>query len=154
MQRKFVASDLEKCTGCQVCAYVCSAVKEKGFNPTLSRIRPLRIEPAFNMASACRLCDDPPCVTACPTKALSREEKTGIIRVDEDKCKGCGWCIETCEFGAIALHPVKRTVVICDLCGGDPKCISHCPREALYLATSEDKPHNNRKKTAKTRIVR
>jgi len=152
MQRKFVISDLEKCTGCQVCEYVCSAVKEKGFNPTISRIRTLRTEPSFNMASACRLCDDAPCVVACPTKALSKDEETGVIKVNEDKCKGCSWCIEKCEYGAIALHPVKGTVVICDLCGGDPKCISYCPREALHLATSEDAPHS-KMKIANKRMV-
>lgn len=153
MQRKYVASDIEKCTGCQVCTYICSAVKEKGFNPTLSRIRTLRVGPALSIASACRLCEDPPCITACPTKALSRDEKSGIILVAEDKCKGCGWCVEACDFGAIALHPKKKTVIICDLCGGDPKCISYCPREALYLATSDDKPRI-RKKIAKTCVAK
>ena len=154
MQPKFVFSDLEECTGCQICEYVCSAVKEKGFNPLLSRIRTMRIDPTFNIAVACRLCEDPPCVTACPTKALSREEETGIIRVEEDKCNGCAWCIETCDFGSIALHPDKKTVVICDLCDGDPKCISHCPREALYLATSEEASQKARKKIAKTDMPR
>ena len=154
MQPKFVVSDPEKCTGCQICEYVCSAVKEGGFNPLLSRIRSVRVELAFNKAAACRLCEDPPCVVACPKKALSRDEKTGIIRVEEDKCNACAWCIEKCEYGAIVLHPVKKTVVVCDLCDGDPKCISHCPTEALYLATSDEKPQKSRDKIDKTNIQR
>jgi carbon-monoxide dehydrogenase iron sulfur subunit len=153
MQRRFVVSDIEKCTGCKICEYVCSAVKEKGFNPSLSRIRTVRIEPTYNIAIACRLCEGPPCVAACPEKALSREEKTGIIRVKEDKCNGCGWCIEACEFGAIMLHPVKKGVVVCDLCDGDPKCVSYCPRGALSLLASEEISQEARKKKYRTRII-
>ncbi len=154
MEPRFVVSDTEKCTGCQICEYVCSAVKEKGFNPLLSRIRSVRVEPAFNTAVTCHLCEDPPCVRACPKKALSRDEKTGVIRVDEDKCIGCAWCIETCEFSAIVLHPVKKKVVVCDLCNGDPKCILHCPMEALHLATSEEISQESVKKIAKVSVKR
>ena len=146
MQRKFVVSDFELCTGCQICEYVCSAVKEGGFNPLLSRIRAVRIEPAFNISMACRLCEDPICVRSCPRKALSKDEKTGIIIVDEEKCNGCAWCIEACEFGSIALHPVKKTIIVCDICDGDPKCVSYCPTEALSLKTPEEISQKTRKK--------
>ena len=138
MQRKFVVSDPKICTGCRTCDYICSATKEKGFNPLLSRIRSIRIEPAFNMSIACRLCEDPICVKSCPRKALTKDEKTGIIQVDKDKCNGCAWCIESCEYGAITLHPDEKKVVICDLCNGDPKCVKYCPFEALMFATPED----------------
>jgi carbon-monoxide dehydrogenase iron sulfur subunit len=146
MQRKFVVSDSEKCIGCQICEYVCSAVKEKGFNPLLSRIRTVRIEPAFNISMACRLCEDPTCIKSCPRKALSKDEEKGLIILDEEKCNGCAWCIETCEFGAIALHFIKRTIIVCDLCDGDPKCISYCPTEALSLKTAEEISQKTRRK--------
>jgi carbon-monoxide dehydrogenase iron sulfur subunit len=146
MQRKFVVSDSERCIGCQICEYVCSAVKEGGFNPLLSRIRTVRIEPAFNISMACRLCEDPTCVKSCPRNALSKDEKTGIIILDEEKCNGCAWCIETCEFGAIALHSVKKTIIVCDLCDGDPKCLPYCPTEALSLKTPEEISQKTRKK--------
>ena len=152
MPRKFVVSDYEQCTGCQICEYVCSAVKEGGFNPLLSRIRTARIEPAFNISMACRLCDDPTCVKSCPRKALSKDEKTGTIMVDEDKCNGCAWCIETCEFGTIALHPVKKTIILCDVCDGDPKCIAYCPTEALSLKTPEEISQKTRKKAVMTLV--
>jgi Fe-S-cluster-containing dehydrogenase component len=82
---------------------VCSLTKENGFNPLLSRIRSIRIEPTYNISIACCLCEDPTCVKSCPRSALSKNEETGIIQVDEDKCNGCAWCIESCEFGAIIL---------------------------------------------------
>jgi len=152
MQRKFVVSDYEKCNGCQICEFVCSAVKEGGFNPLLSRIRTTRIEPAFNISMACRLCEDPTCVKSCPRKALSKDEETGKIIVDEEKCNGCAWCIETCEFGVIALHPVKKTIIVCDLCDGDPRCISYCATEALSLKTPEEISQQIRKKAIMTLV--
>jgi len=146
MPRRFVVSDSEQCIGCQICEYVCSAVKEGGFNPLLSRIRTVRVEPAFNMSMACRLCEDPTCVKSCPKKALSKDEKTGIIILDEEKCNGCAWCIEACEFGAIALHSAKKTMIVCDLCDGYPKCLPYCPTEALSLKTPEEISQKTRKK--------
>jgi len=145
--RKFVVSDSERCIGCRICEQVCSALKVGGFNPLLSCIRTVRIEPAFNISMACRLCEDPTCVKSCPRNALSKDEKTGIIKLDEAKCNGCKWCIETCEFGAIALNPVKKTIIVCDLCNGDPKCLSYCPTEALSLKTPEEISQTTRKKT-------
>ena len=146
MQRRFVVSDPEKCVGCRICDVVCALVKEKACNPLLSRIRSVRLEPAINMSIACCLCEDPMCVKSCPKNALYKDEKTGVIQVHEDKCDGCAWCIETCGFGAITLHPTKKTVVICDLCGGDPKCIQYCPTNALMFLTPEEISQKARKK--------
>ena len=153
MQRKFIVSDPEKCTGCGICELVCSAVKEKGFNPLLSRIRTVRVEPFINMAITCRLCEDPKCVKSCPRKALKIDEKTGVITVDEEECDGCCWCIQACEFGAITLHMNKKTVFICDLCGLDPKCIQYCPKEALELVTPEEIGQRMRKEAVKKLLV-
>ncbi|MDH5451682.1 MAG: 4Fe-4S dicluster domain-containing protein [Candidatus Bathyarchaeota archaeon] len=137
--KKFVSADPNKCVGCAVCEYTCSMVKEKTYNPTKSRIRAVRLNPFANLAVTCRLCEDPPCVAACPRDALTQSEETGIIMVDEDACNGCGWCIEACDYGAIMLHPETKVVYICDLCQdeGKPQCIEWCPEEALDLVTSD-----------------
>ena len=135
--KKFVSADPDKCVGCCVCEYACSYEKEKTFNPLKSRIRVVRLDTVVNLSVTCRLCEDAPCVTACPRDALTRSEETGIIMVDEDKCNGCGWCIEACDFGAIMLHPERKVVFLCDLCDGDPKCIEWCPEEALDLVTED-----------------
>jgi indolepyruvate ferredoxin oxidoreductase alpha subunit len=58
--------------------------------------------------------------------------------VDVDKCKGCGWCIEACQYGALTLHPVTHKPLICDTCGGAPKCIPTCPESALSLKGKSD----------------
>jgi len=137
MSTAFIVADLDKCTGCGICEFACSAKKEKKFNPLLSRIRLVRDEPLITVSLSCRLCEKPPCVAVCPTKALRKDENTGIIMVEEDKCIGCHWCLQACQFGALGIHPEKKSVFMCDLCEGDPLCIKLCPTEALELITQE-----------------
>ena len=140
MVNQYVNCDNEKCVGCDICEYACSFEKEKVFNPLKSRIRSVRIGLTFNTAVTCKACKDAPCVAACPEDALTQSQETGVITVDEEKCKGCDWCIEACEYGAITLHPNKNKAVVCDLCQGDPKCIPLCPESALSLTgKSNDK---------------
>jgi carbon-monoxide dehydrogenase iron sulfur subunit len=110
---------------------------EKTYNPTKSRIRVVRLNPFVNLAIACRLCEDPRCVAACPREALSQSEETGVIMVNEDMCNGCAWCVEACDYGSIQLHPDSRTVFVCDLCDGEPKCVEWCPEEALDFTTKD-----------------
>ena len=140
MVNQYVNCDSEKCVGCDICEYACSFEKEKAFNPLKSRIRSVRIGQTFNTAVTCKACKDAPCVTACPEEALTQSKETGAIHVDDQKCKGCDWCVEACDYGAITLHPDNHKAVICDLCGGDPKCIPFCPESALSLTgKSNDK---------------
>ena len=65
MQRPFIVCQPEKCTGCQLCEFACSA-RHGGYNPQMSEIRLVRRQPAAIMAIACRLCDEPTCMYACP----------------------------------------------------------------------------------------
>ena len=138
-KHKFVSLEIDKCVGCRVCEYVCSMGKNKSYNPTRSRIRVLRIYPHTNAAINCRLCEDAPCVAACPRKALEQSAENGVILVNDELCNGCGWCIKVCDFGAIQIE--KNNVVrMCDLCGpreGGPACIEWCPEKALELTTTD-----------------
>jgi TPP-dependent indolepyruvate ferredoxin oxidoreductase alpha subunit len=133
MVNQFVSCEPQKCVGCVVCEYACSLEKEKVFNPLKSRIRAIRLDPLSNVAIACRACTEAPCVAACPEKALTQSIETGVVTVDEDKCNGCGWCIEACEYGAITLHPDTQKVIVCDVCNGEPECVQFCPEGALSL---------------------
>jgi TPP-dependent indolepyruvate ferredoxin oxidoreductase alpha subunit len=134
MVSQFVSCDPQRCVGCVVCEYACSMEKEKVFNPLKSRIRAIRLDPLSNAAIVCRACKDAPCVAACPEKALTQSLETGVVRVDEDKCNGCGWCIEACEYGAITLHPNTQNAIVCDVCDGEPACVQFCPDGALSLS--------------------
>lgn len=140
VKHEFVTVITDKCVGCRICEYVCSLQKDKVFNPTRSRIRVVRIYPTTNASLTCRLCEDAPCVIACPRKALTQSEETGVILVEDDLCNGCGWCFEACDFGAITLDPEKKVVRICDLCidrEAGPMCVEWCPEEALELTTKD-----------------
>lgn len=137
-RHKFVSLDIDKCVGCRVCEYVCSFEKNKSFNPTRSRIRVTRLYPHTNAAINCRLCEDAPCVAACPRNALTQSEENGVIIVNDELCNGCGWCIKACDFGAIAIDKAKKSVRMCDLCferEGGPACIEWCSEKALELST-------------------
>ncbi len=140
MTYQSINCDNEKCVGCDNCEYACSFEKERVFNPLKSRIRSVRISLTFNTAVTCKACMNAPCINACPEKAISQSMETGAIIVDEQKCKGCDWCIDACQYGAITLHPSSHKAMVCDLCGGDPKCIPACPETALSLTgKSNDK---------------
>ena len=134
MVNQFVDCDPKKCVGCVICEYACSLEKERIFNPVKSRIRAIRLDSLSNAAIACKNCKEAPCVAACPEKALLQSIETGVLTVDEDKCNGCGWCIEACEYGAITLHPNRKKVIVCDQCNGEPECVKFCPEGALSLS--------------------
>jgi len=138
--RKIFVKFPESCTGCRICEMVCSLSHEKtGINPKMSRIRILDFpEKGVIIPMFCHLCDNPPCTTACPVKALSQNVRTGVITVDEDKCIGCGSCMEACSLGGITIHPEKKTVMICDLCGGEPLCVKYCANETLVFLKPEE----------------
>jgi anaerobic carbon-monoxide dehydrogenase iron sulfur subunit len=145
-QRKFVSVDPSKCTGCGICELACS--QEKGEASQLqSRIRIVRMKPLFNFALACRSCEDAKCVKACPEKALSQAEGTGVIMVSDKKCKGCDWCVQACEHGGIEIHPETGLAIACDLCGGEPKCVEFCPEEALDMVTNDEEAEKRMNET-------
>jgi Fe-S-cluster-containing hydrogenase component 2 len=148
-----LTSDSRKCTGCRICELTCSEIKKKLYNPKRALIRVVRIPPGFNVAVACLLCDKHPCVTSCPKNALEADN-SGRIIVNEERCSGCGWCIQACEFGAILPDLEKGVVAVCDLCGGDPECIKTCPEEALELTTEDIVAQRARRHVAEELIER
>jgi Fe-S-cluster-containing hydrogenase component 2 len=139
MPHRFVVCDPALCVGCQLCEFACSAAKEGVFNALYSRIRHVRIEPSTTLAVACRACEDAPCVSCCPRHALARDRESETIRVDAERCDGCAWCIEACEFGAIALDPTRGRVIVCDRCADRPEaeCVAFCPKGALSISTPD-----------------
>jgi len=107
--------------------------KEATFNPVKSRIRAVRLDTISNIAMTCRTCEEAPCVAACPKDAITQSTEDKTITVDEEKCNGCGWCIQACKYGAITLHPSTRKALVCDTCDGKPVCVQWCPESALSL---------------------
>lgn len=127
--------DMDKCTGCGICMLACSERKTETYRPSIARIRVFRQEiPDLVKVDHCHQCDNAPCATSCPVKAISLDEDNVWI-VDENTCIGCGKCVEACPFGAMFMDKESRTAYKCDLCGGDPECVSQCPKDALSLSS-------------------
>jgi len=63
--------------------------------------------------------------------------KRKIIRIDEEKCDGCGLCVSACAEGAIALIDGKARLVSETYCDGLGACLGDCPRGAITLEERE-----------------
>ena len=63
--------------------------------------------------------------------------KRKIIKIDEDKCDGCGLCAEACHEGAIQIIDGKAKLVSESYCDGLGDCIGECPRGAISFEERE-----------------
>lgn len=143
MKRVFVNEEV--CMGCTLCQVYCRAqharskdiVKAFKKEPGLARLR-VEVKSPASFAVPCRHCPDAPCVSACLTGAL-RQDATGIVQVDRDRCIGCWTCVLVCPVGAIRRDIPGHHIVKCDLCAGAeiPACVANCPNEALVYAEGE-----------------
>ncbi len=122
----WIARDYVRCSGCRRCEIVCSLSHEGKIWPEASRIRVFMLVPGIEVPHLCAQCNDYPCVEACPTNALSINKETEAVIVDKEKCVACGKCIEACPGNVPFIHPEENYAVICDLCGGEPKCVEVC----------------------------
>jgi len=82
--------------------------------------------PGVEIPHLCTQCHDYPCVEACPAGALSVSKETEAVLVDREKCTACGNCINACPGKIPHIHPTDKYAIICDLCGGMPKCVEAC----------------------------
>lgn len=56
-----------------------------------------------------------------------------IVKIDEEKCNGCGLCITACAEGAIRLIDGKAKLVSETYCDGLGACLGHCPMDAITI---------------------
>jgi Fe-S-cluster-containing hydrogenase component 2 len=60
-----------------------------------------------------------------------------IVNIDEEKCNGCGQCVDACAEGAIQLINGKAKLVSEIYCDGLGACIGHCPQDAITIEQQE-----------------
>lgn len=77
--------------------------------------------------------------------------KRRIIKIDENKCNGCGLCAKACHEGAIGMVNGKAKLLRDDYCDGLGDCLPHCPTDAITFEEREALPYDREAVEAKMR---
>ncbi len=169
---KTVFVDPERCIGCKQCQMACAVEhsESKSLYQAIAEDRKPRprvlVAPGISMDTSypnkCRHCDPAPCMTVCPTGAISRDEELDIVVVDVDKCIACAMCAMVCPFDVITFYPSheatldKAVAIKCDHCidrqqeGEVPACVEACKVGALVFGDINELVKTARTKLAKT----
>lgn len=144
---KRIIIDAEKCDGCKNCSLACMQAHQKDakslYDIDLSDIHNesrnfiYKKEDGGYAPIFCRHCDEPECVLSCMSGALEKEEASGQVQYDKEKCGSCFMCVMNCPYGVLKPDDATNSVVIkCDFCkdaGGEPSCVKACPKQAIYV---------------------
>ena len=118
---------------------------EKGRYPTASL--------SF-LALACLHCGDAPCLMVCPTGAIYKRDRDGIVDVNQDLCVGCHSCALACPFGA-PKYLENGKMSKCHFCvarierGMEPACVRVCPTRAIGFGTMDSLSRQKVEKASK-----
>lgn len=158
---KHITVRIDRCLGCHTCELACAMAHSEYGDIELMALHGEKPGHRVNVESYkakpvpvnCQQCDDPACVHACPTGAVSRLSVGKPVLVDEDRCIGCSMCVQACPFGMMTMKNDGRSAMKCDLCisrqaaGKAPACVDSCPTKALMF---EDEGVQNRGKRQTT----
>jgi Fe-S-cluster-containing hydrogenase component 2/CRP-like cAMP-binding protein len=163
--QSILALDLDLCTRCDECTRGC--IQQHGSEshgvPITRLLRDGLRFGDYVIATACRSCTDPHCMSGCPVDSIHRGKHLQIVI--EDHCIGCGLCASNCPYGNIFMIPNRHHVVeapdadrpdrkrmkaqlkaaTCDLCDAKgerdsplPRCVTSCPHEAAGRYTGDE----------------
>ena len=164
--------DLDTCVGCQACATSCKEWNTQGYSAPLTdehtqgaeatgvwlnRVHGYEVKEAGQEQSrivhfprSCLHCEEPACVTVCPTGASYKRAEDGIVLVNPETCIGCKLCSWACPYGAREYdqsHGVMKKCTLCvDRIYNDnleeedrlPACVKACPTGARHFGDLGD----------------
>lgn len=162
--------DLDTCVGCQACATSCKEWNTGGYSAPLSDADPYGSDPdgvwlnrihgyevvsdatsrTVHFPRSCLHCEEPACVTVCPTGASYKRAEDGIVLVNPDTCIGCKLCSWACPYGAREYDPHHGVMKKCTLCVDRiynqtldeedrvPACVRACPTGARHFGDLGD----------------
>lgn len=145
-----ITTNPQRCIACHACEIACKSEKKIPLEASLGKmvvLGPKMVNGKPKMTSLfvpCFHCEKAWCIEACPTEAIRRREKDGLIYIIESLCVGCKACITACPWRIPQWNPETGKVIKCDLCmdqideNRQPICVSVCPTNALEFGTPED----------------
>lgn len=141
--------DLRKCIGCQACTVSCSVENQAPigqFRTTVLQYevdRPGSAPAMVSLPRLCNHCEEPPCVPVCPVQATF-QRSDGIVLVDNERCVGCGYCVQACPYDARFINHETQTADKCTFCdhrlevGLLPACVESCVGGARVIGDLND----------------
>ncbi|HII3821631.1 TPA: DMSO/selenate family reductase complex B subunit [Pasteurella multocida] len=149
--------DSDRCTGCKTCELACKDYKDLDTNVNFRRIYEYAGGDwqqqangcwqhnvfAYYLSISCNHCDNPACVSVCPTGAMHKTED-GFVIVNEAICIGCRYCHMACPYDTPQYDAMKGHMTKCDGChsrileGKKPICVDACPLRALDFAPIDE----------------
>ncbi len=144
---KKVYFNVDICVGCRSCEIACAvehsrskllyeAIREEP--RPVHRVRVLTAN-GLPLPIQCRHCADAPCIDACKSGALHKDE-TGATLIDRKRCVGCWMCVMVCPYGVITMDGEQKVAMKCDLCADSDEraCVAACPTGALFYGELEE----------------
>lgn len=151
MPKKYFYIDKRRCLGCKTCELSCAVGRNSYSRNLASAVRePVqptsRVHVYYNEVEDrpetvhCMHCENAPCMEICSTGALNRDEVTGVVFIDTQKCIGCYMCVMSCPYGLITPVTARGVADKCDRCYKmeEPYCVASCPTGAARLCTLEE----------------
>ena len=142
--------DMRKCIGCQACTVSCSVENLPPIGQFRTTVLQYEIDKPGGAAPAmvslprlCNHCDEPPCVPVCPVQATF-QRTDGIVLVDNERCVGCGYCVQACPYDARFINHETNTADKCTFCahrvdaGLLPACVETCVGGARIFGDIND----------------
>ncbi|MDK2464921.1 MAG: 4Fe-4S dicluster domain-containing protein [Candidatus Korarchaeota archaeon] len=151
MTRYGMIIDLRSCIGCGACIAACDMENETPWEEGKRRTHVPRFTfgsypnvTVVYMPRLCMHCENPPCVSVCPTGA-SHVTADGVVLVEHDLCIGCKYCVVACPYDARYVDERIRSVDKCTFCytnrvlkGEVPACDATCPGRVRIFGDLDD----------------